>query len=131
MVAGMNRDQFIKHLTDGFPATEAVQRITGYKPVIVTIAEGDDGVSYRRYAIMMAGPIMAALVILEINVAMIPDDYMKRIKTGEPCGSVLKGMTRVGFVQDLGMAVRSGARLMWHDNIVGEASEIFTEGLFK
>jgi hypothetical protein len=127
----MNRDQFIKHLKAGFPATEAVQRITGYKPVIVTIAEGDDGRYYHRYAIMMAGPVMAALVILEINVATIPIDYMERMKTGEPCGSVLKGMTRVGFVQDLGMAVRCGAKLQWHGDIVGEASEIFTEGLFK
>jgi hypothetical protein len=126
----MNRDQFIRHIEDGLPATEAVREITGHAPRIETIAECDDGRYFIRYGIMMAGHQMAALVILNINVILVPREYVDRIKSGEPCGQVLKGMTRIGYVQSCGLAVRSGARLRWNDTIVGEADEIFTEGLF-
>jgi hypothetical protein len=127
----MNRDQFIQHIEDGLPATKAVREITGHAPVISTIAECDDGRYYVRYGIMMAGPIMAALVILSINVVLVPRGHVDRIKSGEPCGQVLNGMTRIGYVQSCGLAVRSGARLRWNDTIVGEADEIFTESLFS
>jgi hypothetical protein len=126
----MNRDQFISHLEAGLPATVAVLAITGHRPAITTIADGDDGRYYIRYGIMMAGPVMAALVILSINVALVPRKYVDRIKSGEPCGHVLTGMTRIGYVQSCGLAVRSGARLRWNDTIVGEADEIFTGSLF-
>jgi hypothetical protein len=127
----MNRDQFIQHLENGLPATKAVRAITGHTPAIVTIAEGDDGRYYRRYGIMMAGPVMAALVVLEINVLLVPPVSVDRIRAGEPCGLVLKGMIRNGYVQSYGITIRSGARLSWNDEIVGSADEIFTESLFS
>jgi hypothetical protein len=127
----VNRNQFIGHIESGLPATKAVREMTGHTPVIATVAEGDDGRFYTRYAIMMAGQTMAALVILSINTDLVPCELVDRIKAGEPCGLVLRGMTRSGYVQDLGKAVRSGARLLWNETIVGEADEIFTESLFK
>ena len=127
----MNRAQFIQHLEDGLPATVGVREITGKVPVIVTIAEGDDGIFYTRYGLMMAGPLMAALVVLKLKLSNIPVRYIDRIKGGEPCGKVLEGMDRAGYVIDFGRSIKSSARISWEGAIVGEADEIFTEGLFK
>ena len=127
----MNRAEFIQHLEDGLPATVAVREITGHVPVIVTIAEGDDGIFYTRYGLMMAGPVMAALVVLKLKLSNVPVRYIDRIKAGEPCGKVLEGMERAGYVIDFGRSIKSSARLQWEGAIVGEADEIFTEGLFK
>lgn len=127
----MNRKDFIQHLEDGLPATVAVREVTGRIPQVVTIAEGDDGIFYVRYGLMMAGPLMAALVVLKIKTATIPPEYLDRIKNGEPCGGVLEGMARAGYVIDFGRSIKSSARLQWEGAIVGEADEIFTEGLFK
>jgi hypothetical protein len=127
----VNRADFIQHLEDGLPATIGVREITGRVPQIVTIAEGDDGIFYTRYGIMMAGPVMAALVILQVKIDEIPERYLKRIKNGEPFGKVLEGMKRIGFVLDYGTSIKCSARLDWEGVIVGQADEIFTEGLFK
>jgi hypothetical protein len=126
----MNRKEFIQHLEDGLPATIAVRAVTGNNPQIVTIAEGDDAGFYTRYGIMMAGPVMAALVILTLKIDEIPDKYLARIRAGEPCGKVLPGMKRMGFVLDYGHSIKCSARLDWNRAIVGQADEIFTKGLF-
>lgn len=127
----VTREEFMDYLAAGNPATTAVHVITGHKPFIVTLGEVDDGSFYIRYGVMMAGDIMAALVILKVSICLIPSASLDRIRAGEPAGAVLKGMMRNGFVEEAGVAVRSGAHLVLGDAIIGTADEIFTESLFS
>jgi hypothetical protein len=127
----MDRQDFIDHLMDGKPATVAVKRITGYKPQIVTIASHDGKDVYVRYGVMMSGPIMAAIVVLTLYPDLIDEELMGRIKMGEPCGSVLKGLKRRGRVVQYGIAVQGMASLIYEGKCVGSAVEVFTESLFN
>jgi hypothetical protein len=127
----VNRTEFMAHLRAGRPATEAVRQITGVTPEIVTIASFDQKDLYVRYGVMMAGPLMAAIVILRLYPETIPEDLMDRIKAGEACGAVLTDMTRRGRASGHGMAVRSIGSLVWNGKCVGSAIEVFTESLLK
>lgn len=132
----MNRDEFIEHLRAGKSATEAVRKITGEDPYIVTIASIEDDTDYTRYGVMMAGSLMAALVILRIYIPAIPPSLLDRIRTGEPCGDVLSGIRRFGSVIPYPGAIQARGRLHWagpdeKPRPVGMAQEIFTGSLFN
>jgi hypothetical protein len=127
----VDRQEFIAHLRAGRPATEGVRQITGVVPEIVTIASLDEKDVYIRYGVMMAGPLMAAIVILRLYPETIPEELMTRIKEGESCGAVLTGMERRGRATGRGLAVQAFGSIIWKGKCVGSAIEVFTESLFK
>jgi hypothetical protein len=127
----MDRQEFIEHLRDGKPATVAVAKITGHKPQMVTVASHDGKEVYVRYGVMMAGNVMAAIAVLTLYPESIDDELMQRIKDGEPCGAVLKGMKRRGRVVQYGVAIQAIASLIYDGKCVGRAVEVFTESLFN
>lgn len=126
----MNRDQFTRHLQDGKPATEAVRLATGLPPEIVTLADYREGGYYHRFGVMMAGPVMAALVVLRLETCHVPLEVLDQIRGGTPLGTAIGGLERKGFVTPYPAAIRSGAYLFSHGTQIGYAEEIFTASLF-
>lgn len=127
----MNRDQFTRHLQDGKPATEAVRLVTGHEPEVVTLADYlDNSGHYHRYGIMMAGPVMAALVVLWLDASQVPRQALDRVVAGEPLGAVIPGLERKGYITPYPVAVQSGAYLFSNGTQIGYAEEIFTASLF-
>jgi hypothetical protein len=125
----MNQEEFIAHIRGGQPVTEAIRKATGHDPYIQAIAATEDGTDYTRYGVMIAGDLLAALVILQLYVPAIPARYLDRIRTGEPCGAVLQGMRRYGSVTPHIGSIQANGRLHWRRKPVGRAQEIFTTGL--
>jgi len=127
----MNRQEFIAHLRDGKPATLAVQEITGIMPEIVTIASWNLLGQYIRKGVMVAGPLMAAIVSIELHTDSIDPALMNRIISGEPTGAVLEGMTRNCRVVEREIAVQAFAGLVYQGQCIGNCVEVFTESLFQ
>lgn len=126
----MNREEFMEHLRAGRPATVAVKEITGIRPRIVTIADLENELTYKRYGVMMAGKKMVAIVVLELTVKQVPAAFLDRVKEGEPAGLVFAGMKRENFAYEYPRAIRAWALLFWSERCIGRADEIFTESLF-
>ncbi len=125
----MTREEFIRGLRNGMPATRLVRMATGYHPEIVTLGEHDTEDAYIRRGVMMAGPYMAALVALALSPHLVPKPFLDRIRQGEPAGQVLEGMRRDGSADLTDQAITSTALLTWQGSLVGSASEVFTSSL--
>jgi len=129
----MDRDGFLAHLRAGETATSGVEAITGIKPEIVTIASWDILGQYIRKGVMVAGPLMAAIVSIELlaDEDSIEPELMARIKSGEPTGAVLSGMGRRCRVVERGLAIQAFANLIYKGHTIGNCVEVFTETLFR
>ncbi len=125
----MTREEFVRGLRNGMPATRLVRMATGYNPDITTIADYDSPDAYIRRGIMMAGPYMVAVVALALSPHLVPQPLLDRIRKGEPAGQVLEGMRRDGTADLAQHAITATALLFWQGSLVGSATEVFTSSL--